>query len=79
MDDLDLYSIDQVEDMELQDWESDGRSDFEVIEDLASIRALNEYVMDPHLDRDEGLAVEEVERRGLFLEDEGVFEERDDE
>lgn len=79
MDDLDLYAIDQVEDMELQDWENDGRSDSELVDDLVSIRLLNEYVMDPHLDHDERVAREKIERKGLVLNpDQGDEEFGDD-
>ena len=75
MDELDYYSADEIEDMELPDWEVLGKSDFELIEELATVCAINEYEMDPHLDEDKQTALAEVERRGLLMDDDWECEE----
>jgi hypothetical protein len=67
MDELEYYSPDEIEDMELQDWEVLGKSDFDLIDELATIRAINDYEMDPHLDQDQQALLAEAERRGLLI------------
>jgi hypothetical protein len=75
MDEFEYYSVDQREDMELQDWEDSERSDDELIGDLAAIRALSECDMDPQLDTDARAIREKIERRGLSVEEDREFEE----
>lgn len=67
MDELEYYSPEEIEDMELQDSEFLEKSDFELIEDIASVSELYELDMDPHLYRDKENLLAEAERRGLFI------------
>jgi len=67
MDELEYYSPDEIEDMELQDWEVLGKSDFDLMDELASISAMNDYEMDPHLDHDQQMVLAEAIRRGLLI------------
>jgi len=66
MDELEYYSPDEIEDMELQDWEVLGKSDFELIEELASINAINDHKMDPHLDADKRATLRKPKEEGFF-------------
>ena len=75
MSELEYYPTDEIEDMELQDWEISGMSDCSVLEDLATIITINECEMDPHLDADKQRLLGEVERRGLSFDDDWEREE----
>jgi hypothetical protein len=69
-DELDFYSLDEIEDMELrQDADAEGEdlSDTELMENLASVVEINEYEADPHLEGDKHALQEMAERRGLMI------------
>ena len=75
MDELEYYSPEQIEDMELQDWEINDQSDLELMGELLSIEAVNSFEPDPHLDADRRVALAEVKRRGLLIDDDWECEE----
>src|SRR5208283_4847559 len=67
MDELEYYSPDEIEDMEIQNWEVQVKSDFDLLDELASICAMNHHEMDPHLDHDQQVILAEAIRRGLLI------------
>ncbi len=69
MNGLEYYSPEQIEDMELQNWELGEKSDFDLLDELVTIRAMNIIAPDPHLDADQTAAIAEFERRGLLIDD----------
>jgi|GEM_PF-2558608 len=47
---LEFYSQAEIEDMDLQDFEAIGKSDFELIEELASVRMIFEIQKNPYFE-----------------------------
>ena len=76
MDELEYYSLEEIEGMELPDWEISERSDADLLAELETIRAMNGIEPNPHLDSDEKAARAEYERRGLLMDDDWECEER---